>query len=202
MSISTYNELKTAVADWLNRDDITDARISEFIQIAENRIFHVLRIPPMEKYANLTTDTEGKVTLPGDFLEAKDVTFNGKPLERISTTEFYSREAAQGTPIAFMRETVYLRLWPIPGPAVTGLRMTYYYLPTPLATNNQTNAVFAMAPELYLYGALVAAGTYLGSAPEKIVLWSESFNDTMVRLMDNARLGEVAGSTNSVLNGY
>ena len=68
MSITNYTELKTAVADWLNRDDLTDARITDFIQMAENRIFHVLRVPPMEKYANLTTDTEGKVTVPGDFL--------------------------------------------------------------------------------------------------------------------------------------
>lgn len=202
MSITNYSELKTAVADWLNRDDLTDARITDFIQIAENRIFHVLRVPPMEKYANITTDVDGKVAIPADFLEAKDVIFNGKPLDRISTTEFYARDAAQGTPISFTRETIYLRLWPTPGPAVTGLKMVYYSLPTALSDSNASNAVFAMAPELYLYGALVAAGTYLGSPVEKMQIWSESFNDTMQRLMDNARQAEVSGSTTIVANGY
>ena len=201
MSITNYTELKTAVADWLNRDDISDARITDFIQMAENRIFHVLRVPPMEKYANLTTDSEGKVTVPGDFLEAKDVLFNSKPLDRISTTEFYARDATQGTPISFMRETIYLRFWPTPT-ADNAVKMVYYALPTALSGSNASNAVFAMSPELYLYGALVAAGTYLGAPVEKMQVWSESFNDTMQRLMENARQAEVSGSTTLVANGY
>jgi hypothetical protein len=59
-----------------------------------------------------------------------------------------------------------------------------------------------MAPELYLYGALVAAGVYHGSPVEKIQVWSETFNDTMQRLMENARQSEVSGATNTVQSGY
>lgn len=202
MSITTYTELKAAVADWLNRDDISDARMSEFVQIAENRIFHELRIPPMEKYANITTDSEGKVALPADFLEAKDVIFNDNALDRISVTEFYSRSTKQGTPTSFARETIYLRLWPVPGPAVTGLKMVYYAQPTALSASNASNAVFAMAPELYLYGALIAAGSFIGSKPEKIQLWAESFNDTVQRLMGHAKIAETAGATPTVASGY
>ncbi len=201
MSITNYTELKTAVADWLNRDDISDARLADFIDIAQNRIFHELRIPTMEKFANITTDSEGRAVLPGDFLEAKDVTFNDKPLDRISLTDFYSRGEVQGNPIAFTRETSYLRLWPVPG-AVTGTKMIYYAQPTPLSATNATNAVFGMAPELYLYGSLIAAGTYLGTAAEKIALWAESFNDTMARLMGHAKVAETAGSTPTVASGY
>jgi hypothetical protein len=202
VSITNYSELKTAVADWLNRDDISEARITDFIQIAESRIFHELRIPPMEKYATITTDSEGRVALPGDFLEAKDVIFNDKALERMTVTDYYSREAAQGTPYYFTRETIYLRLWPVPGPGVTGLKMIYYYEPEDLSDTNPTNPVFSMAPELYLYGALVAAGTYLGSPVEKITLWSQSFNDTMSRLMNHAKVAETAGATPTVASGY
>ena len=202
MSITTYTELKAAIADWLNRDDISDARLSDFVQMAENRIFHVLRIPPMERYANITTDSAGKAAIPSDFIEAKDVIFNSNALDRISTTEFYARTTAQGVPTSFMRETAYLRLWPTPGPDLTGLSMIYYALPTALSASNATNAVFSMAPELYLYGALVAAGVYIGSPAEKIQVWSESFNDTMQRLMEHARQSEVSGATNTVLSGY
>ena len=201
MSITTYTELKAAIADWLNRDDLSDERIADFIQMAENRIFHVLRIPPMEKYANITTDLDGKVAIPGDFLEAKDVIFNNKALDRISTTEFYSRAAAQGVPTSFTRETTYLRLWPLPG-AVSGMKLIYFAQPTRLSNANATNSVFAMTPELYLYAALVAAGTFIGAPVEKLQLWSESFNDTMTRLMDNKRQEEVSGATNTVASGY
>lgn len=202
MSITSYSELKVAVADWLNRDDLSDARVTDFIQIAENRIFHELRIPPMEKYANITTDSEGRVALPADFLEAKDVIFNDKALDRISLTEYYSRTATQGTPISFTRETIYLRLWPLPGPGVSGLKMVYYAQPAALSASNASNTVFAMSPELYLYAALIAGGSYIGANAEKIQLWSESFNDTMARLMGHAKVAETAGATPTVASGY
>lgn len=202
MNISTYAELKTALADWLNRDDITDARLSDFVRIAENRIFHELRIPELESAAALTTDAEGRVSLPADYLEAKDVLFDDAPLARISVTDFYTRLPAQGKPDAFARETTFLRLWPIPGPGVTGFRMVYYARPADLSTGTPTNAVFAIAPELYLYGALIAGASYLTMPFEKIQVWSESFNDVMRRLTTSARLADVSGATNSVANGY
>ena len=36
MAITTFSELKTAVANWLDRSDLTD-RIPEFIALAEAR---------------------------------------------------------------------------------------------------------------------------------------------------------------------
>jgi len=37
MSIATYSELQTAVADWMHRTDLT-AKIPDFITLAESRI--------------------------------------------------------------------------------------------------------------------------------------------------------------------
>ena len=37
MAIGTYAELQTAVANWLDRDDLTD-RIPEFIALAEAKM--------------------------------------------------------------------------------------------------------------------------------------------------------------------
>ena len=39
MAIGTYAELKTAIANFLARDDLTD-RIPEFISLAEARMSH------------------------------------------------------------------------------------------------------------------------------------------------------------------
>lgn len=201
MSITNYSELKLAVADWLNRDDIDDARLSDFVRMAENRIFHELRIPEMEATSTATTDSEGRVLLPADYLEAKDVLFNDEPLSRISATEFYARLPVQGKPESFARDTIYLRLWPLPE-TTTDFRMVYYARPVDLSTAAPTNVVFAVAPELYLYGALIAGGVYLGTPIDRIGTWSESFNDVMRRLTTSARQADVSGATTTVANGY
>ena len=52
MAIGTYAELQTAVANWLDRDDLTD-RIPEFIALAEAKMNRNLRISLME---NVSTD--------------------------------------------------------------------------------------------------------------------------------------------------
>lgn len=47
MSIATFAELKTAVANWASRDDLT-SRIPEFIALAEDRIGLKLRVRALE----------------------------------------------------------------------------------------------------------------------------------------------------------
>ena len=205
MSITTYSELKTALADWLNRDDISDARLGDFISFAENRIFHELRIPTMERVVLLDTDSEGKAYIPADFLEAKDVFFNGTPLDRISLTDLMARGTAAGKPTEFTRENGFLTFWPNPGDITDTddeLRMIYYAEPDRLSDTNAANSVFLLAPDLYLYGALVAAGVYVAVAPEKLALWQQSFGDLMQRLIGHARQAEVSGSTLTIKSGY
>lgn len=205
MSITTYTELKAATADWLNRDDISDARLGDFISFAENRIYHELRIPTMERVVLMDTDSDGKAFIPADFLEAKDVFFNDAPLDRISLTDLMAHGSASGKPQAFAREGGYLTFWPNPGDTTTTgdeLRMIYYAEPDRLSATTADNSVFLLAPDLYLYGALVAAGIYMTVPQEKIALWQTSFGDLMQRLIGHARQSEVSGSTMTIQSGY
>lgn len=205
MSITTYTELKAAIADWLNRDDLSDARLSDFISFAENRIYHELRIPTMERVVLMDTDSDGKAFIPADFLEAKDVFFNGDPLDRISLTDLMSRDDASGKPFYFAREGGYLTFLPNPGDITDTddeLRMIYYAEPDRLSATVADNSVFLLAPDLYLYGALVAGGVYLGVPQDKITIWQTSFADLMQRLMGHARQSEVSGSTMTIQSGY
>jgi hypothetical protein len=205
VSITTYTELKAAIADWLNRDDLSDARLGDFVSFAENRIYHKLRIPTMERVVLLDTDGDGMAYIPADFLEAKDVFFNDVPLDRISLTDLMSRGSASGKPQAFAREGGMLRFWPNPGDTTDTddeLRMIYFAEPERLTATNADNSVFLLAPDLYLYGSLVAAGVYMTVPPEKIGLWSQAFEDIADRLMGHARQAEVSGSTMSIQSGY
>jgi hypothetical protein len=56
MSIATYSELKTAVANYLARTDLTD-QIPDFIRFAEIRLRRELRIRQMLK--TVTSSTTG-----------------------------------------------------------------------------------------------------------------------------------------------
>ncbi len=59
MAISTYAELKTGIANWLDRTDLTD-KIPDFIALAESRHRRDFKIRRMETRvtANTIADTE------------------------------------------------------------------------------------------------------------------------------------------------
>ena len=46
MALGTYSELKTSIANYLNRDDLT-AVIPDFITLTENRLDRELRVRPI-----------------------------------------------------------------------------------------------------------------------------------------------------------
>jgi len=58
MAISTFAELKTAAANWLDRSDLTD-RIPEFIALAEARFNRILRIRDMETVSTSISTVAG-----------------------------------------------------------------------------------------------------------------------------------------------
>ena len=48
MAIIDQVTLRTGVADWLNRSDLTDSQLDDFISIGEARLYEDLRIPTLE----------------------------------------------------------------------------------------------------------------------------------------------------------
>ena len=80
MAIGTYAELKTAVANWLDRDDLTD-RIPEFISLAEARMNRVLRIRLMEgKYTASTVAGQRNYALPTGYIQMRNFQVNTSPI--------------------------------------------------------------------------------------------------------------------------
>ena len=75
MAINSYSSLQTAVANWLDRSDLTD-RIPEFIDLAEARINRALRIRLMEsvKVISLVGGTK-RYPLPSDYLQLRTIKY-------------------------------------------------------------------------------------------------------------------------------
>lgn len=77
MAISTYSELQSAVADWLNRSDLTSV-LPNFIALAEARFNREIRARRMLTTEEITIPTAGYDLddLTGDYLEAKTLYIN------------------------------------------------------------------------------------------------------------------------------
>ncbi|MEK9654394.1 MAG: hypothetical protein VW202_01710, partial [Halieaceae bacterium] len=80
MSISTYSELKTSIANFLARDDLT-AQIPNFIQLAEARIGRELETREQEKRATAALEVGDEyIALPTDLREVREVKLNTNPI--------------------------------------------------------------------------------------------------------------------------
>lgn len=199
MSITTYDGLKASIANWLNRDDLTN-EIPDFITMAETRLAHEVRIPTLEKKALITVDTDGYSTIPADFLEVKDIFYNGTPLQRLSVTKMHTYSGESGTPLYFAREAGKLLFYPTPTMSASdSLEMIYYYKVDPLSDAAPTNVLLSTTPELYLYGSLVEAANFLGSDSSQ---WEMGYQTAYNRIMSHLRYSEFSGSTAQIANGY
>jgi hypothetical protein len=70
MAIIDQSTLRTGVADWLNRSDLTNAQIDDFVTIGEARVYEELRVPPLEVVQSFTvTSTNSSIIIPSGFIE-------------------------------------------------------------------------------------------------------------------------------------
>lgn len=164
MAITNYTELKTAVANFLARSDLTD-RIPEFIALAEARLSRELESRSQEKRANATlTANDEFVALPTDLREVRHVKLTTSPntvLEYKSPVSLESEYGgATGKPRAYSIVGGEIQFRPVPDAAYT-VQIIYIGGLTALSNSNLVNTVLTRHPDAYLSGALTEAYTYL-----------------------------------------
>ena len=71
MALSSYSELKTAIANWLNRSDLTSEISEDFVVLTEADFNSKLRIRKMVAQTTITIDSETE-SIPSDFLQVRD----------------------------------------------------------------------------------------------------------------------------------
>jgi hypothetical protein len=163
MAISTYTELQAAVADWLNRDDLT-AMIPDLVTLAESTLNRVMRNTRMITTGTLTATT-ASVAVPTDMLEPVllEITSTGIPLEQIDVNQLVMlrkhRTRTAGSPKFYAILGRNVALAPTPSGS-TGLTMTYYQS-IPALASNSTNWLLTYNPDLYLYTCLMHAAPFL-----------------------------------------
>lgn len=190
MAITTYSELKTAVANWLNRSDLT-SYIPDLITFGEKRIFRELRIRTMET-ALSGTISSGVVALPSDYVQLKFAYVDGSPTRILQrrTAEFiyehYPTRSSGAKPNFIAREAGNFIFGPYPDSAYT-IKGIYYKRLDALSDSNTTNWFTTNAPDLLLYAALVEAEPFLKN-DSRIATWEGLYMraKTQVQTEDNS----------------
>lgn len=182
MALDTYSGLKTTIADYLNRDDLTSV-IPSFITLAEAKFNRKLRMRQMIKRATATIDTQ-YFAYPADWLQAKEFILNTNPITYMEfVTDKQANELRQNQIIATGKPSYYtiigtqIEVIATPDTGYTG-ELTYYGKISALSDSNTSNWLLAYAPDLYLYGALLEAAPYLKD-DERLGTWSTLYTNSL-----------------------
>ena len=193
MSLKTYTELTESIADWLNRVGQPElaARAPDFIALAEARHNRELRVRQMVKRAKASLES-GFITLPGDWLEAKNVQINidGRPRK----LEYVTLERADEIRASRIYDSAGPRFFNVTGsqlevvPTVSDsveIELTYYARIPALGEDMADNWLLREWPDLYLYGSLVHSAPYLRD-DERVTVWAGFYD----RALEEATLAE------------
>ncbi len=162
----TYAELKTQIADYLNRSDLT-SQLDGFIKNTEAEVNRKLRHKDMIKRARAVADNQ-YLQLPGDWLGAINIDLQGTSpsvsLKQLSLESMDDYRTANddptGQPVYFAIDGDTMELAPTPDQAYD-LQLVYFAEVPPLGANNAENFLSRTAPDVYLYGALKHASIFL-----------------------------------------
>ena len=178
----TYAELKTAIANYLNRSDLT-SDLDTFIDNVEAELNRRFRTKDMIKRATATADSQ-YLTVPTDWIEAINVEITSNdfsPLfqQSIESLDVYrkSNNNSVGQPVYFAMVDDSIELAPTPDVEYT-LQLTYYAKISALSDTNTSNFVSVSHPDVYLYGALKHASIFL-MEDERIPMFTQQFEKAL-----------------------
>jgi hypothetical protein len=174
----TYSELKTNIANYLNRSDLT-SQMDMFIDNVEGEINRRVRRKEMIKRATATADAQ-YLSLPTDWLEGINVEITSNDFspilqQSIESLDIYRKSINNktGQPVYFAFVDDTMELAPTPDTSYT-LQLTYYSKITALSDSNTSNFLSNNHPDVYLYGALKHASIYL-MEDERVAMFSQLF---------------------------
>lgn len=202
MALDSYSNLKTAIASFLDRDDLT-GYIDDFIDLAEAR--HKREIIVREMIARSQASLNARfLSLPTRFVKMKTLRLLTDPLTVLEEVNLHEmnreRDTGTGKPMFYtIHEEIEFDI--APDDTYTA-EIIYYASFVPLDDDNTSNGLLVRAPDAYLYGALVESAPFL-TMDERIQTWEQRYGiarDGLLLSDRQARVGtplasRVSGST-------
>jgi hypothetical protein len=195
MAFTTYSSFVTTVESYLARTDLTSV-IPDFIQMAQLRMSRDLRTEAMLKVAT-TTPTDSKVAFPSDFLELREMHFQGNPpivLEFQSPDLFFrnGQTSLSGRSHYFTMLGTEFQFAPTQDTDYT-IQILYYAQPTFISSTTSSNLFLAYYPDALLYATLAEAEPYLMNDP-RVQTWSALY-DRAIANIKTSDLGQTYAYT-------
>lgn len=177
MALTTYAELKTAVADWA-WGEVTAAQVAaDFLPQAQAKMYRgdgldiePLRVHAMVSSGTLTPNSGGQVTISTgvdsgwlEFIQITPTTTGYMSLSYLDPWNFQKQQnllAANGPPLYFTVEGDTLHTAP-KGSSIYTLTAQWYQKFTALSADDDADWVLSNAPQVYLNGCLAEAMAYL-----------------------------------------
>lgn len=168
MAISTYAELKTALAAWAARSNLT-ARLDDFVTLAESRIYYgahegpfasrPLRLLDMQTRETPTL-TNGAFSVASNWIETVRLAYvtgsQYATLDYVSPEAFEAYEGSTATPCVY---TVLNGAFQIRGTTGT-IQHDYVKRFDAMSADSDSNVILTRHPGLYLWGSLVEMALY------------------------------------------
>lgn len=193
-TITNYSTLKSTIADYLNRADLT-SQIETFIQFAEADMNSRLRCREQIIRARTTSDAEF-VDLPSNWLEAINIHIVGgqQPLRYITLDEadIVNKEQLFTSPHYYSMMNGAIEIIPKPADDIE-IEMIYYSKITALSDTNTTNWLLTKSPDVYLYGSLTHAAPFLMD-DQRIPVFGQIYATRLQALQDESQKALYSGS--------
>lgn len=197
MPITNYTELKSAVADFLNRDDLTSV-IPTFISLAEAQMQRVIRHHKMMQRSEAEIDTR-YFALPSDWVETVRFHVIGDRTYRLELTSLDDmlqlRQAngnPTGIPTHFAHVGEQLEVYPTPS-GTFDVELLYFKDIPALSDSNTTNWLLTDYPDVYLYGALMQSAPYLDD-DQRMQVWSTLYGNAVQAINQESKKSRYSGA--------
>lgn len=199
MAITTYSELRSAVADLLDRDDLT-TQIPTFISLAEAAFNRGLRHWRMEvRSQGSQSGGDQYMQIPSDWIETLRIHVMGNgttPLQLASIDDIADKrdgsDDTSGRPTHYAMVDSQFELYPTPD-ADYDIELLYIAKIPALSDSNTTNWLLDEAPDLYLYGAALHSAPLL-QEDERIAVWGQMYGSIGKDLNKASKRAKYSGS--------
>ncbi len=186
MAFTDYASFQAAIANWLNRADLS-AAIPDFITQAEATCNKVLRTRYMINDATITLSSGvDRVALPTDLIDVLYVVSNTDATQTLikQVPDWMARQQrlrlkTAGIPLYYAVVGGNMLVCPVSAAGGT-YKLSYYQEIPALSGGNTSNWLLAHHPDIYLYTALMHAAPYMADDAR-----TELFGQSIVRMVQS-----------------